>query len=125
MVDMYNIKITLCVMWLYFNNLKTFFMDPKYNCTQDALYEGGDLLAASLTEELLQFSFKAKYDALFVAAFKNQIKAARELPDDEERSAHAGILRVELKEYTDVTVKDKVNALRLYIRDAEPNPEAR
>lgn len=100
-------------------------MENKYHCTQDALYEGADLLAESLEEELGQFGFKAKYTQQFVDDLRDEIEAARNLPDEEARTAESGVKRVALVNFTDTTVKQNVNALRLYIRDAVTNPETR
>jgi len=61
---------------------------PKYDCTQDELYTGLNLLKASLEEELAAFGLhKVKYDAPFVVAFKGLIDTADAIPDASQREA--------------------------------------
>jgi len=94
-------------------------MEPNYKCTQDELYEGCSLLATNLDEELTQLAaFKAKYDAAFVTAFRNSIKAAEDLPDDDQRVASHEVLRIQMVKAVDTEVRSALSSLRLYIRDA-------
>lgn len=101
-------------------------MDPNYTESQDELYEGCELLASSIEEELPQLAaFKAKYDAAFVTAFKNTIQTAIALPDDDQRAAAHEILRINMVNYVDDKVRDALTSLRLYIRDAYNDPAER
>ena len=85
----------------------------------DALYEGCDQLAINVLEELTAMgAFKAKYTAPAVAAFQAQVEAARLLPDEEQRTTVHELLRIELKNYTDGSIRPHLGALKLYIRDA-------
>ena len=101
-------------------------MEPNYKETQDELYEGCQLLATSMDEELSSLAaFKAKYDAAFVTAFRSTIQAAIALPDDGQRAAAHEILRIEMVTAVDTEVREALSSLRLYIRDAYTNAEER
>lgn len=101
-------------------------MEPTYKCSQDELYEGCELLATSLGEELPQFSlFKPKYDLVFVTTFTNTINTARNLPDDDQRAAAHEVLRIQMIQSVDTDIRNALNSLRLYIRDAYSDPAER
>ncbi len=81
-------------------------MEPTYKETQDELYEGCELLATSMEEELAQLAaFKAKYDLAFVAAFRNTIKTAKDLPDDDQRVVAHEILRIKMVKAVDTDIR--------------------
>ena len=97
-----------------------------FNSSFDALYEGCDQLALNILEELTAMgAFKAKYTAPAVASFQAQVEAARLLPDDEQRAVVHELLRIELKNYTDSSIRPHLSALKLYIRDAYEDAEIR
>jgi len=101
-------------------------MEPNYKCTQDELYEGCDLLATNMDEELAQLAaFKAKYDAAFVTAFRNSITNATNLPDDDQRVAAHEVLRIKMVKAVDTEVRSALGSLRLYIRDAYDDVDER
>lgn len=101
-------------------------MEPDYKCTQDELYEGCELLLTSLNEELAKLAaFKAKYDPAFVTAFESTIKAAKELPNDDQRAAAHEIQRIQMIKFTDDQVRTALGSLRLYIRDAFTDEDER
>jgi len=94
-------------------------MEPNYSETQDELYEGCELLATSMTEELTSLAaFKAKYDAAFVTGFRAAIATAKNLPDDDQRASAHEILRILMVKNTSGKIRTALNSLRLYIRDA-------
>jgi hypothetical protein len=101
-------------------------MEPTYKCTQDELYEGCELLAKSLEEEILKTAaFKAKYNAVFVTDFKNTINNAKNIPDDDQRAAQQEVQRIQMVKQVDDQVRDALGSLRLYIRDAYNEEEVR
>jgi hypothetical protein len=96
---------------------------PKYKCSQDELYQACFLLATSLEEELGKFSFKPRYvQPGFVETYRDDIRAARLLPDEAQRKAQHIFLRTALIGLTDSLFKQLSGKLRSYIRDAYPNP---
>jgi hypothetical protein len=96
---------------------------PKYRCSQDELYQACFLLATSLEEELGKFAFKPRYSQPgFVDTFRDNVRAARLLPDDAQRKAQHIFLRTPLVNSVDVTFRHLAGKLRSYIRDAYPNP---
>jgi hypothetical protein len=97
----------------------------NYNCSQDELYGGSDLVIASLSEELASFaSFKAKYTVAKVVELTTLLNTARNLPALEQRLAEQEVARINLLGKLELCL-DKLNALRLYIRDAYTNEEIR
>jgi hypothetical protein len=100
-------------------------LKPIYNCGQDELYAGVDLVIASYEEELASFTaFKPKYDAALAVSLKAELLAARNLPALEQRLAEQEVARVNLLSKL-TTCLDNLNALRLYIRDAYSNTDER
>lgn len=98
-------------------------MKADYRGTQDALYEACGILVLSLLEELATFTgFKAKYTVGWVSDFKAKIKAAKKLPDEDQRAEEHELLRVELVS-RQVKCIDLLQALRLYIKEAFPDKE--
>ncbi len=101
-------------------------MEPNYKETQDELYEGCELLATSMGEEIVPLgNFKAKYNAVFVAAFRGTIATAKNLPDDDQRVAAHEILRIKMVKFTDNKIRESLGSLRLYIRDAYDDVDER
>jgi hypothetical protein len=109
----------ILVLLNFFKPQKTFFMArASYPCSQSELYQGLDLLAASLREHLSRFAArKAKYTTAFVDAFEAQINAARDLPDEQQRTADAQVLYREMTLRVDNEVVPNMNFLKIYIRD--------
>lgn len=96
---------------------------PKYNCSQDELYQACFLLATSLEEEIGKFAFKQKYQQPgFVDTLRDNVRAARLLPDESQRKAQHIFLRTPLVKSVDGTFRQLAGKLRSYIRDAYPNP---
>ena len=96
---------------------------PKYNCSQDELYQACFLLATSLEEELGKFDFKQRYQQPgYVSTFRDNIRAARLIPDDGQRKAQHIFLRTPLVTLIDTLFKSLSAKLRVYIRDAYKNP---
>lgn len=90
----------------------------NYKCSQDELYEACELIAASLQEELTAFTdLKPKYTAGFVTDFTQAIKDAEGLPDEDQRTSEREVMRINLLGRLNVCL-NRMNALRLYIRDA-------
>lgn len=101
-------------------------MEPNYKESQDELYEGCDLLATNMDEELAQLAaFKAKYDAAFVAAFRATLANAINLPDDDQRVVAHEVLRIQMTKAVDTEVRTALQSLRLYIRDAYTDVDER
>ncbi len=95
----------------------------KYHCSQDELYQACFLLASSLEEEIGKFAFKLRYvQPGFVDTYRDQIKAARLLPDRAQRKAQHIFLRTSLVGYVKTRFKPLAAKLRSYIRDAYTNP---
>lgn len=95
----------------------------NYNCSQNELYQGLDLLAASLEEHLTRFAeHKAKYDIAFVNAFKADIDAARLLPNEQQRTADTRVLHEELEVRLVEEMIPRMNSLRSYIEEAYSSP---
>lgn len=93
-----------------------------YRCSQDELYEACELIVASLEEELTAFTdLKPKYNSGFVSDLALAIKDAKALPDDTKRTSEQEVKRVELLGRLTVCL-NRMNALRLYIRDAFTDP---
>ena len=93
-------------------------LKPNYNCSQDVLYAACELVITSLNEELLSFTaLKPKYNAAFVTALRAELLAARNIPALSQRQSEQEIARINLLAKLTLCL-DKLNALRLYIRDA-------
>jgi hypothetical protein len=98
---------------------------PNYNCGQDELYGGGDLVITSLLEELASFTaFKSKYTLIYATALKAELQLAIGLPGLDQRLAEQEVARINLLSKLNECL-DNLNALRLYIRDAYPNSDIR
>lgn len=94
-------------------------IERVFNCSMDALYEGCEQLSINMEEELAALGlFKAKYTSLFVENFRDRIAAAREIPDEEQRSTTHELQRLDLVYITDNSIRTALSSLRLYIRDA-------
>lgn len=94
-----------------------------YNCSQDELYEACELIAASLKEELAAFTdLKPKYTLAYATDLEVAIKDAKMLPDDDQRTSEQEAMRITLRGRLTTCLK-RMNALRLYIRDAYDDPE--
>lgn len=93
-------------------------LKPNYNCSQDVLYAACELVITSLNEELVSFTaLKPKYNAAFVTALRAELLAARNIPALSQRQSEQEIARINLLAKLTLCL-DKLNALRLYIRDA-------
>lgn len=93
-------------------------LKPNYNCSQDVLYAACELVITSLNEELVSFtSLKPKYNAALVTALRAELLAARNIPALSQRQSEQEIARINLLAKLTLCL-DKLNALRLYIRDA-------
>lgn len=93
-------------------------LKPNYNCSQDVLYAACELVITSLNEELVSFTaLKPKYNAAFVTALRADLLAARNIPALSQRQSEQEIARINLLAKLTLCL-DKLNALRLYIRDA-------
>ena len=91
---------------------------PIYKCSQDVLYASCDLVITSLEEELVNFTaLKLKYTAAFVSALRAELLAARTIPALTQRQSEQEVARINLLAKLTVCL-DKLNGLRLYIRDA-------
>lgn len=96
---------------------------PKYNCSQDELYQACFLLATSLEEEIGKFDFKPIYgQPNYVGLYRDEVRAARLLPDDALRKSQHIFLRNQLIALTDGLLKLLAAKLRAYIRTAFSNP---
>lgn len=95
-------------------------MNPKYNCTQAELYAVTGTAWKSFEEHNAAFqALKPKYDAVFLAARRLELKTAEELPDEQARYANAEAFLVTLRERATVA-KAKWQLLKRYIVDAFP-----
>lgn len=95
-------------------------MNPKYNCTQAELYAVTGTAWKSFEENNAAFqALKPKYDAMFLAARRLELKTAEELPDEQARYANAEAFLVTLREKATVA-KAKWQLLKRYIVDAFP-----
>lgn len=93
-------------------------LKPNYNCSQDVLYAACELVITSLNEELVSFTaLKPKYNAALVTALRAELLAARNIPALSQRQSEQEIARINLLSKLTLCL-DKLNALRLYIRDA-------
>jgi hypothetical protein len=91
---------------------------PNYKCSQDVLYASCELVITSLDEELVSFTaLKPKYNAAFVTALRTELLAARTIPALNQRQSEQEVARINLLAKLTLCL-DKLNALRLYIRDA-------
>jgi len=105
-------------------------MNADYTCTQDELITGLYVVRNNLVTEIVTFSGKkAKYDAVFIAAFTAAIKAADDAPDEQQRRAENDILKNKLSQYfiaepntlERAPMEEKLGDLRTYIRTSWPN----
>lgn len=95
-------------------------MNPKYNCTQAELYAVTGTAWKSFEEHNAAFqALKPKYDAMFLAARRLELKTAEELPDEQARYANEEALLVTMREKATVA-KAKWQLLKRYIVDAFP-----
>ena len=93
-------------------------LKPNYNCSQDVLYAACELIITSLEEELVSFTaLKPKYTVGFVGALRAELLAARTIPALTQRQSEQEVARINLLAKLTLCL-DKLNALRLYIRDA-------
>jgi len=93
-------------------------LKPIYNCSQDVLYAACELVITSLNEELVSFTaLKPKYNAALVTSLRAELLAARNIPALSQRQSEQEIARINLLAKLTLCL-DKLNALRLYIRDA-------
>ena len=93
-------------------------LKPNYNCSQDVLYAACELVITSLDEELVSFTaLKPKYNAGLVAALRAELMAARHIPALTQRQSEQEVARINMLSKLTLCL-DKLNALRLYIRDA-------
>ena len=93
-------------------------LKPNYNCSQDVLYAACELVITSLNEELVSFTaLKPKYNAALVTSLRAELLAARNIPALSQRQSEQEIARINLLAKLTLCL-DKLNALRLYIRDA-------
>ena len=93
-------------------------LKPNYNCSQDVLYAACELVITSLNEELVSFTaLKPKYNAALVTSLRADLLAARNIPALSQRQSEQEIARINLLAKLTLCL-DKLNALRLYIRDA-------
>ena len=93
-------------------------LKPNYNCSQDVLYAACELVITSFDEELVDFTvLKPKYNAAFVTALRAELLAARNIPALTQRQSEQEVARINLLAKLTLCL-DKLNALRLYIRDA-------
>ncbi len=91
---------------------------PVYNCTQDELYAAIILILKSYFEEQALFAgLKGKYTVDYGNELMVKVKAAQLMPSDSQRLGEQGLLREEMLKQLNLAL-DKVNRLRLYIRDA-------
>ena len=68
---------------------------PDYNCTQDELYTILNLALNNLQQNLTDFSnFKARYTLLEIGNVRTALAAARQMPDEQARTADAEIKRI-------------------------------
>jgi hypothetical protein len=96
---------------------------PKYRCSQDELYQACFLLATSLEEELVNSDLKqSMQQQAYVDQYRDEVRAARLLPDDAQRKVQHIFLRTELIALTNGLFKQLAAKLRAYIRTAYPNP---
>lgn len=99
---------------------------PKYNCSQQELYEACKLLATNLYEHLDRFTaYKGKYNPGYVTNFKQMRIDARAIPDLDIRTADREVLRIELVELVKTQVFEAANFLEGYINEIFKNPEIR
>lgn len=90
---------------------------PNYNCSQDVLYAACELIVTSLDEELVHFTdLKSKYSAAFVTGLRADLVSARAIPALSQRQSEQEVARIALVDQLRLCL-DKLNALRLYIRD--------
>jgi hypothetical protein len=100
--------------------------NPKYNCSQQELYEACKLLATNLGEHLDRFTaYKGKYNIGYVTNFKQMRIDARAIPDLDIRTADREVLRIELVELVKTQVFEAANFLEGYINEVFKNPEIR
>ena len=100
-------------------------LKPSYKCSQDVLYAACDLIIASLDDELASFTvLKPKYNGALVTALRAELLAARLIPALTQRQSEQEVARINLLGKLTLCL-DKLNALRLYIRDAYPNVDIR
>lgn len=93
-------------------------LKPNYNCSQDVLYAACELVITSLNEELVSFTaLKPKYNVALVTSLRADLLAARNIPALSQRQSEQEIARINLLAKLTLCL-DKLNALRLYIRDA-------
>jgi hypothetical protein len=93
-------------------------LKPNYNCSQDVLYAACELVITSLNEELVSFTaLKPKYNAALVTSLRADLLAARNITALSQRQSEQEIARINLLAKLTLCL-DKLNALRLYIRDA-------
>jgi len=93
-------------------------LKPNYNCSQDVLYAACELVITSLNEELVSFTaLKPKYNAALITSLRADLLAARNIPALSQRQSEQEIARINLLAKLTLCL-DKLNALRLYIRDA-------
>ena len=96
-------------------------MNNNYKCTQDELYEACGVIQLSLVGDLVKFGgFKPKYNVAFTDAVMQAIIDAAKLPDEEQRAAQHEMLLLNLIK-RQVRCIDKLQALRLYIKEAYPD----
>lgn len=96
-------------------------LKPIYKCSQDVLYAACELVITSFDEELVDFTLlKPKYNAAFVTALRAELLAARNIPALTQRQSEQEVARINLLDKLTLCL-DKLNALRLYIRDAYTN----
>jgi hypothetical protein len=82
------------------------------------LYAACELVITSLNEELVSFTaLKPKYNAALVTSLRADLLAARNIPALSQRQSEQEIARINLLAKLTLCL-DKLNALRLYIRDA-------
>ena len=98
---------------------------PNYKCSQDVLYASCELVITSLEEELVSFTaLKPKYTVAYVDALRAELLAARTIPALNQRQSEQEVARINLLAKLTLCL-DKLNALRLYIRDAYPDAAIR
>jgi hypothetical protein len=95
----------------------------NYNCSQSELYAGAELLAASLLENIADFTaFQARFDAGFVANFDATIAGARAIPDLPARLEQQEMKRLDLVALLEGDVYNVLGSLRIFIKKAYTNP---
>jgi hypothetical protein len=97
----------------------------RYKCKEDELYAVCEIAIANLEKDLADFAAKStNYTPALVTALRLLLKNAKDLPNEEQRSARHEVLRGLLPKLVE-EVKTDFRTLQSYIRDGWPGEIAK